>query len=139
MKNSVQSIHNFRKSVQYWEENFLNFFGLFFIRFLLANPCVISSKTPWSIQCSKQRSFTVLINNFSQLHVSYCPFVCMWHGRILHNRIFRLHLQEKNIHHINVFSLETDLFLSIMAIWKLLLLHNVRILKASLQKYLIIK
>ena len=90
MKNRVQSICSFRKSVQYWEENFLNFF-----RFILPNSRVISNKMPWSIQSSKQQSFTVLINIFPPSNVSYCPFVWMWHGRILHNRIFRLHLQEE--------------------------------------------
>ena len=69
------------------------FFSLFFIRFVLANPRVISNKIPWSIQCSKERSFAVLINSFSWSRVSYCPFVWMWYGRILHDRIFRLHLQ----------------------------------------------
>ena len=46
------------------KENFLNFFGLIFIRFVLANPRVISNKIPWSIQSSKQRRFNVLINIF---------------------------------------------------------------------------
>ena len=92
----MQSIYNFWKSVQYWERKFLKIFGLFFIRFVLANPRVISNKIPWSIQSSKQRRFIVLINIFfSRSHVSYCPFVWVWHSRILHNKIFRFHLQEE--------------------------------------------
>ena len=73
------------------KEKFLNFFGLIFI----ANLRVISNKILGSIQSLRQRRFTVLINTFSRSHVSYCPFVWMWYGRILHNRIFRLHLQEE--------------------------------------------
>ena len=46
------------------KDNFLKFFGLIFIRFVLANPRVISNKITWSIQSSKQRRFTVLINTF---------------------------------------------------------------------------
>ena len=46
------------------KENFFISFGLIFIRFVLANPRVISNKIPWSIKCSKQPGFTVLINNF---------------------------------------------------------------------------
>ena len=72
-----------------------NFFGLFFIRFVSANPCVISNKIPLSVQSSKQQRFNVLINIFSRSHVSYYQFVGMWHGTILHNRIFRCHLQEE--------------------------------------------
>ena len=78
------------------KKTFLNFFGLCFTRFVLVNPCVVSNKIPWSIQTSKQRRFTALMNIFSRSHVSYCPFVGMWHGRILDNRIFRRHLQEKH-------------------------------------------
>ena len=91
----VQTKYSFRKGVQYWEENFLNFFGLCFIRFVFASPLAISNKMPWSIQSSKQWKFIVLINIFSRSHVSYFPVVCMWHGKILHNRKFRLHLQEE--------------------------------------------
>ena len=135
----MQSIYNFWKGVQYWERKHFNFFWLFFTRFVLANTPVISNKIPWSIQSSKQRRFTVLINIFSGSLVSYCPFVWMWHGRILHNRIFRLHLKEEfYIHNINVCSLETDLFLFTMAVWKFQQLNNVRTLKASPQKYLLI-
>ena len=76
------------------KENFLNFFGLIFIRFVLGNPRVISNKITWSVQSSKQQKFTVLINTFSRSHVSYCAFEWMWYGRILRNRIFRPHLQE---------------------------------------------
>ena len=38
------------------KENFLNFFGLIFIRFFLANPRAVSNKTPWSIQSSNEGS-----------------------------------------------------------------------------------
>ena len=82
----------------YSEEPFMNHVKisfLLFIRFVLANSCVISSKIPWSIQSSTQQRLSVLINIFSRSHVSYCPFVWMWHGKILHNRIFRRHLQEQ--------------------------------------------
>ena len=83
------------KRVQYWERKLENVFGLIFIKFVLANLRAISNKILWSIQSSKQRRFTVLINTFSQSHVSYFPFVRMWYDRILHNRIFRLPLQEE--------------------------------------------
>ena len=100
----MQSIYNFWKGVQYWERKHFNFFWLFFTRFVLANTPVISNKIPWSIQSSKQRRFTVLINIFSGSLVSYCPFVWMWHGRILHKRIFRLHLQEEFTFIISIFA-----------------------------------
>ena len=41
------------------KENFLIFFGLIFIRFVLANPRVISNKIPWSIQSSKWRKSAI--------------------------------------------------------------------------------
>ena len=43
----------------------------------------------------KNRSFYQIWQSFSWSYVSYCPFAWMWHGRILHHRIFRLHLQEE--------------------------------------------
>ena len=137
MKRRVQSIYNFWKSMQYWERKLFKFFGLFFIRFVLANPCVIWNKIPWSIQSSKQRRFTVLMSSFSWSHVSYCPFVWMWHDRILYNGIFRLHIKEETFI-ISMFACWRHLFLLTMAIWKFHLLNNVRTLKASPQKYLLI-
>ena len=52
------------------KKNFFKFFGLYFIRFALANPRVISNKIPWSIQSSKQQRFNVLINIFFPDHTS---------------------------------------------------------------------
>ena len=117
-------------------ENVFNFFGLIFLRFVLANPRVISNKIPWSIQSSKQWRFTVLINIFSRSHVSYCPFVWMWYGRILHNRIFRLHFQEDTFI-ISMFARWRQIGFT-MAIWKFHQLNNMRTLKASPQIYLLI-
>ena len=93
LKSRVQSTYNFWKKCSIMRKK--TFFGLTFIRYVLAKSRVISNKIPWSILSSKQRRFTVLINTFSQSHVSYWSFVWMRYGRILHNRIFRLYLQEE--------------------------------------------
>ena len=68
--------------INFLEENFFIFFGLFFIRFVLANCCIISDTIPCSIQSLAQRRFTVLINIFSRSYVSYFPFLWISHGRI---------------------------------------------------------
>ena len=95
MNRKVQSTYNvWRKCSILRKKNSLNFFGQMFIRYFLVHPWVISSKIPWSIQSSKQRRFTGLINTFYRSHISYCPLVWIWCGRILHNRMFRFHLQE---------------------------------------------
>ena len=96
MKSRVQSTYNFWKSVQYWEWKLFDFFWPIFYQICFSEPsCFFSNKIPWSIQSSKQRRFTMLINSFPWSHVSYCSFVWMWYDRILHNKIFRLHLQEE--------------------------------------------
>ena len=136
MKSKVQSIYISERVCSTEKENFLNFFGLFFIRFVSANSLVISNKTPWSIWSSKQRRLAVLINIFSRSHVSYCPFVWMWYGRILHNRIFRLHFQEDTFI-ISMFARWRQIGFT-MAIWKFHQLNNMRTLKASPQIYLLI-
>ena len=117
-------------------ENVFNFFGLIFLRFVLANPCLISNKIPWSIQSSKQRRFTVLINIFSRSHVSYCPFVWMWYEFCIteylgftykkkHSSCQCLLVRNRSV------SIRNDN-------WNFQLPNNVRTLKVSPQKYLLI-
>ena len=105
---------------------------------ILANHRVISNKIPWSIQSSKQRRFNVLINIFFPITrplLSNCMDV-VWQNSALHN--IQASFKRRNIHHINVCLMEIDLFLFTMTIWKFQLQNNVRTLKPSPQKYLLI-
>ena len=54
----------FQKKCTILRRKLFKFFWPIFIGFILPNPRVISNKIPWSIQSSKQQSFTVLINIF---------------------------------------------------------------------------
>ena len=77
MRSRVQSTYIFWKKCSILrKKTFFKYFRPNFIRYVLVNPCVISNKIPWSIQSSKQRRFTVLINIFSSIAGPLLP-ICM--------------------------------------------------------------
>ena len=120
MKNRVQSICSFRKSVQYWEENFLNFFGLFY-RIYFTEPSCYFKQNLLVHSKFKTTKFHCANKYFSPIKRQLLP-ICMdvaWQNSTQQN--IQTSFTRRNIHHINVCSLERDLFLFTMALLLLLL------------------